>query len=86
MCTPNGTGGLKIKAVHVDLHENKYSTHSVDETQLSRSEAFVEDSASSMLELLTNPALNEGMEDDFERLPEGSSACKRCRFRGDCGR
>ena len=49
-------GVERIKAVHVDLRGNKYSTHSVDETQLQHSEKFVEDSASSMLESLTNPA------------------------------
>ena len=79
-------GVERIKAVHVDLRGNKHATHSVDEAQLQHSENFVADSASSMLECLTEPTVNEGTEDDFERLPEGSKACKRCRFRGDCGR
>jgi len=79
-------GVQQIKAVHVDLRSNQFSTHQVDEAQLQKSEAFVQESAAAMLELLTEPAENQGREADFDMLPEGSKACSRCRFRRDCGR
>ena len=49
-------------------------------------EAFVRDSAAAMLKLLDNPDENQGSEESFERLPEGSKRCLSCRFRSDCGR
>jgi hypothetical protein len=79
-------GVQQIKAVHVDLRGNQFSTYQVDEAQLERSEAFVRESAETMLAKLTEPAENQGQEADFDMLPEGSSACSRCRFRRDCGR
>jgi hypothetical protein len=79
-------GVQNIKAVHVNLREDQFSTYEVDESQLEKSEAFVRDSAAAMRAMLAQPDDNAGEESDFEKLPEGSRACLRCRFRRDCER
>jgi len=79
-------GVQNIKAVHVDLRGDQFSTHQVDEAQLEKSEAFVRDSAAAMKAMLSLPDENAGEEASFEMLPEGAGACLRCRFRRDCGR
>lgn len=79
-------GVSKLKMVHVNLRDNEFTTTVIDEEQLQRSEAFVRDSAAAMLKLLDNPDENQGSEESFERLPEGSKRCLSCRFRSDCGR
>lgn len=79
-------GVQNIKAVHVNLREDQFTTHEVDEAQLEKSEAFVRDSAAAMRAMLTQPDDNLGSEADFEKIPEGSPACSRCRFRRDCER
>ena len=79
-------GVSKLKMVHVNLRENEFTTTVIDEEQLSRSEAFVRDSSAAMLGLLDDPEENIGSEEAFEKLPEGSVRCQRCRFRRDCGR
>ncbi len=79
-------GVSKLKMVHVNLRDNEFSTTEIDAEQLERSDAFVRDSSAAMLGMLDNISENEASEDHFERLPEGSARCSRCRFRGDCGR
>ena len=79
-------GIQSLKAVHVDLRGNQFSTFTVDEEQIQRSESFVQDSAASMLEKLRLPEENQGDEADFDMLPEGSRSCNRCSFRKDCDR
>ena len=79
-------GVSAIKTMHVNLRSNEFSTFDIDDAQLERSEAFVRDSAKAMLQKLDSPDENRGTEAHFEKLPEGSSSCSRCRFRGDCER
>ncbi len=75
-----------ITAMHVNLRHGTATRHAVDSAAMAKAASAVAESAAAMRAKLRDVGNNIADKDDFQVLPPGAEACRRCNFRRSCAR
>ena len=75
-----------LTAFHVNLRLGEEARHAVGVAALGAAESRIGASMAAMRAALVDVAANRAEEPAFPPLPEGDAECRRCNFRGVCGR
>jgi CRISPR/Cas system-associated exonuclease Cas4 (RecB family) len=83
---PEAEGLEKINTLFANLRVGEHKVWSLTVEDLDRTRRLIQTSADAMRDRLDNIGDNIGLIERFPQIPEGSEACKVCRFRATCER
>ena len=81
-----GIAADAIVAMHVNLRHNEETKHAVGEAEIALAKETIRDSTARMRALLVDVEQNIADPGAYPTLDPGSEDCRRCGFRGICGR
>jgi hypothetical protein len=76
----------RVTAMHVNLRHDTETRHAIGAEQIAAARGQIGTSMAEMRAVLVDVPGNVARFEDFAPLAEGDEACRRCNFRGVCGR